>query len=337
MAVQKFLAVTVDTECDKGEAWRTQQPIRCRNVIEELPRSFHEPMHRLGIAPTYLLSPEVIRDEEAAAVLRELSGRRELGTHLHGEYIEPEPRWDAPGTYALQCEYPAELEWAKLCNLTQLFRERFGYAPTSFRAGRYGIAARTIGMLEALGYIADSSVTPYKWWAPSVRFLTAPPVPYYPSAEDITVPVPEGRVMEIPVGVLPGLFGKLPRAWRQRFNPYNPLVAWLWRRWNRSVWDVRPRLFYAAFTSLPDLLRTVHWYERLAERTGSAVALVMTCHSCEFRPGANPYFATRQQCQRFLDTMVRVAEYALRRGFEPATLSEIAQKVQPWKPWDGGG
>ncbi len=324
----RFIAVTVDTECDKGEAWRTQRPLRCRNVVEDLPRRFHQRMLHMGISPTYLLSPEVIRDEEAAAVLQALPGMPELGTHLHGEYIEPEPHWDAEGTYAMQCDYPAELEWAKLQRLTELFRQRFGYPPQSFRAGRYGISARTIPMLAALGYRVDSSVTPYKWWAPKVRFLTAPPFPYYPAEHDLNEPAPQGTVLEIPVGVLPGLFGKIPAAWRQRFNPYHPVVAWLWRRWNRAVYDLRPRLFYAAFTPLRELLQTVEWYSRLAERTGRDVALVLTCHSCEFRPGANPYFHTEEACQRFVETMCRVLDYALRRGFEPAPLREIARRIR---------
>jgi hypothetical protein len=289
-------------------------------------------MLRLGVNPTYLLSPEVIRDDAAATVLQHLPGSPELGTHLHGEYIEPEPCWDAEGTYAMQCDYPAELERAKLQRLTELFRERFGYTPRSFRAGRYGIAARTIPVLAALGYAVDSSVTPYKWWAPHVRFTTAPPFPYYPAAHDINEPAPEGTVLEIPVSVLPGLFGKLPPRWRARFNPYHPVVAWLWRRWNRSVWDLRPRLFYAAFTPLQELLQTVEWYRRLSEETGHDVALVMTCHSCEFRPGANPYFPTRQQCRQFIDTMLRVSDYALRRGFVPATLTQIAQSVRALVP-----
>ncbi|MEN3026574.1 MAG: hypothetical protein ABDH31_02555 [Chlorobiota bacterium] len=327
---RRFLAITVDTECDKGPGWRTQRPIRCRNVVEDVPRYFHEPFWHLGVRPTYLLSPEVIQDAEASEVLRGLPGAPELGTHLHGEYVEPEPQWDAEGTYTMQCTYPAELEWAKLRRLTELFRERFGIAPRSFRAGRYGIAARTIPMLAALGYTVDSSVTPYKWWAPEVRFMTAPPFPYYPSPHDISEPGPEGQVLELPVSVLPGIWDKIPAAWRKRFNPYHPVVAWLWRRWNRYVWDMRPRLFYAAFTPLRDLLRTVLWYAQLAERSGHDVVLVMTLHSCELRPGANPYFATRQQCQRFVDTMLRVTDCALRCGFVPATLAEIASQVRAW-------
>ncbi len=326
-AVQRFLVITVDTECDKGPRWRTQQPIRCRNVVEELPRDFHEPLWRRGIRPTYLLSPEVIRDEDAAAVLQTLPGEPELGTHLHGEYIEPEPQWDAEGTYAMQCDYPPELEWAKLQRLTELFRERFGRKPLSFRAGRYGISGRTIPMLEALGYIVDSSVTPYKWWAPRVRFTTAPPFPYHPSPSDLNTPAPEGKLLEIPVGVLPGLFGRLPRSWRERFDPYHPALAWFIRRWNRAVYDIRPRLFYAAFTSLRELLQTVEWYDRLSLREGRSIALVMTCHSCEFRPGANPYFDTALQCRRLIETMLRVVDYALRRGFIPATLAEVAQRL----------
>ena len=323
-----FFALTVDTECDKAEHWRTRYPIRCANIIEELPQLFHRRAVALGLRPTYLLSPEVLRDRDAVAALRSLESTYELGTHLHGEYIEPEADWNAPGTYAMQCNYSAEVEWQKLRNLTALFQEVIGESPRSFRAGRYGIAARSIAMLERLGYWVDSSVTPYKWWAPNVRFLDAPVLPYTPSTEDLCR-AGQGQLLELPVSVYPGAFGWLPSAWRRRFNPYHPVVAWLWRRWNRYVWDLRPRLFYAAFTPLPELLRTVDWYLKLAQRTGSDVALVMTCHSCEFRPGANPYFSSRSQCQRFLDTMFRTAEYALRRGCIGATLAEIAQQLRP--------
>ena len=36
----------------------------------------------------------------------------------------------------------------------------FGHAPASFRAGRFGIGPRSIGILDDLGYAVESSVTP---------------------------------------------------------------------------------------------------------------------------------------------------------------------------------
>jgi hypothetical protein len=213
-----FFALTVDTECDKAEHWRTRYPIRCANIIEELPQLFHRRAVALGLRPTYLLSPEVLRDRDAVAALRSLEGTYELGTHLHGEYIEPEADWNAPGTYAMQCNYSAEVEWQKLRNLTALFQEVIGESPRSFRAGRYGIAARSIAMLERLGYWVDSSVTPYKWWAPNVRFLDAPVLPYTPSTEDLCR-AGQGQLLELPGQRVPGRLRLAPQRMAPTLQP----------------------------------------------------------------------------------------------------------------------
>ena len=61
----------------------------------------------------------------------------------------------------MQGDYPPEIERGKLAALTELFRKRIGYSPTSFRAGRFGIGHDTGRWLFELGYLVDSSVVPH--------------------------------------------------------------------------------------------------------------------------------------------------------------------------------
>ena len=183
-----ILVVTVDTECDKGPAWRTQFPLSFRSVTDALPEVLMPLFRRHGVVPTLLLSPEVIRNDESARVLEGLRDC-ELGTHLHGEFIEPHANAGAVGTYETQCHYEPEIEREKLKNLTALFEGRFGRRPTSFRAGRFAATGRTLSYLEELGYLVDSSVTPFRTnyfqGGHTCNHWGAPLRPYRPSADDL--------------------------------------------------------------------------------------------------------------------------------------------------------
>ena len=106
------------------------------------------------------------------AFLAPLAGRgaAEVGAHLHPWTTPPfggEPglaRNDAAHTYPCHLDEP--LLAAKLRALTTAqIRDAFGAAPTSFRAGRFGLDATGARLLAELGYVVDSSVTPYVSWA----------------------------------------------------------------------------------------------------------------------------------------------------------------------------
>src|SRR4051794_28483267 len=78
-----YLCVSIDTECDQGPAWRTQQPSFAGvhvGIVERLQPLFAS----FGAKPTYLLAAEVIRDARSATELRHLSSC-ELGAHLHDD------------------------------------------------------------------------------------------------------------------------------------------------------------------------------------------------------------------------------------------------------------
>lgn len=181
-----YLAITVDTECDKGEKWRVKQPLSFKNTREGVVNNLQPIFDRYGVRATYLLSPEVINDALSVKVFKELSAKVELGTHLHSEFIEPLANFNTNNTDHYQADFSEDIEFQKLQNLTTLFVKTFGYNPTSFRAGRFGISQSTMKHLEDLKYLVDSSVTPDMQWKNSngskVNFFGAPYQPYHPKA-----------------------------------------------------------------------------------------------------------------------------------------------------------
>jgi hypothetical protein len=161
-----FLCVSIDCECDKGPKWRSQRPLAFAGVAEGIGARLQPLFEHFGAKPTYLLSPEVIRDAASAEQLAALDGRAELGAHLHGEYAEP-GAFEPDVTTVFQRDYALDVERAKFAYLTKLFTDTFGRAPPSFRAGRFGIGASSIGILEELGFAVESSVTPHVDWSSS--------------------------------------------------------------------------------------------------------------------------------------------------------------------------
>jgi len=312
------LVVSLDTECDKGRKWRLKRPLRFENVLEGVPRRLQPLFDRYGIRATYLLSPEILKDDACADAMRTLEGRAELGTHLHAEFIEPDPKPGADVTDAFQSEYPPEVERAKLRNLTRLFEARFGRAPTSFRAGRYAIGPHTLTFLEELGYAVDSSVTPHAWWLRrknfGVNFMGAPDQPYHPSARDFRR---RGamRILEVPITLVNPFWERWPAALRRAVDPTRSwqsiLLKALFRRRLRSTW-LRPSLATA-----DEMLAVTKHMD--AKANGRPATLCMMFHSNEATRGTSPYNLTEREVEDFLDRLDRYFE----RLFESADVRSI--------------
>jgi hypothetical protein len=228
-----FLCVSIDCECDKGPGWRTQKPLTFKGITQGLGERLQPLFARFGAKPTYLLSPEVLRDGASLETLCALRRGAELGTHLHGEFAEP-GAFEPDFTGAFQCHYDRDMEAAKLSCLTGRYRDAFGQTPRSFRAGRFGIGSHSLGFLAEQGYAVDSSVTPHKDWdragAPQVSFLGAPTQPYWPDFRDPQTPGSPGPLLEVPVTIRPAkipLLGRLlePRWLRPTKNRAAKLIA----------------------------------------------------------------------------------------------------------------
>ena len=87
----------------------------------------------------------------------------EFATHLH-PWVNPpftEEQDQVCETESYPGNLPAEMEMAKLRELTQKISEVSGIRPTTYLAGRYGVGPNTAKCLKELGYKCDISISPF--------------------------------------------------------------------------------------------------------------------------------------------------------------------------------
>ena len=71
-----YLCVSIDTESDKGKGWRSRRPMSFEGITDGVVERLHPLFERFGAKPTYLLSPEVLRDAGVASRSSGSSRRR---------------------------------------------------------------------------------------------------------------------------------------------------------------------------------------------------------------------------------------------------------------------
>ncbi len=154
--------ITVDTESDN--VWTDRLNPSMRNVA-----ALHvlaSILRRFSARATCLVSYRVADNPQAVAILRELvdAGLVEVGSHLHPW---ENPPFMADGMDRRYHTYPQELPLVvfrqKLEALTERIAENFD-RPVCYRGGRWGLAPQHVGVLEELGYLVDTSVTPLLSW-----------------------------------------------------------------------------------------------------------------------------------------------------------------------------
>jgi hypothetical protein len=318
-----YLSVTIDTECDKGPKWLIKRPLQFKAVTEGIPDVLEQLFRKYQVKATYLLSPEVIKDDACVSVLKDVSkGGAELGTHLHGEFIEPYMTEDTDATWAMQNTYSEEIEYEKIRNLTLLFESKFGYKPRSFRAGRYGIGKKSLNMLAEQGYLVDSSVAPNCRWKDKggeATFYGAPVTPYYPNAND---PLMSGKlsILEVPLTIgktwwhyfpsaLVRTVNKYPRLWLSPIHRLN-LIHHFTPIWLRPTWFT--------FEQMKDLI-----LDCLKKATPQGTVFVMMFHNVEAVPGCSPSIQDQDQLRIFMDRMESTFQFFNQLSARSLTLSEI--------------
>lgn len=310
------VAISVDTEADAGPTWRRSDPLAFRSVTIGIGRLLTPLFTRFAVRPTYLLSSEVLEDDESMSVLSRLSDV-ELGTHLHGDHVPPSASQRPAGTASseLACLYPEGIERAKLATITQLFAERVGRAPRAYRAGRYGASGRTARLLAELHYGVDASVAPGTVWTSDrhpgrrVDFRGAPLVPYRPGPNDLREHG-DLAIVEVPITILPR-----PLWWDAALMTGQWLLGR--PRVRHPVW-LRP-----STTSWPWLGWTMRQAVTRTAHDGRAWLHVMF-HSMEVTAGTSPYSRSQEEADRVLSRLHRLLGALDLAGARFHTLSEIA-------------
>jgi len=292
--LSKTFVLTIDVEIDAGRKWKTSNPASYEGVIQGI-AVLQDLCEAYGVKPVYLISPAVMVDMESVRFLNSLDPAHcELGTHLHGEYIAPNATFSGPDFSGcdpseMQCTYDKEIEFGKLQNLTNRFIELFGYAPKSFRAGRFGARGWTIECLQKLGYTHDTSVTPYRNWHDIVDYSTPGCLsPYYPSTDNICQ-TGSSTVLEVPVSITPEL------------------------EWLRPT----PR-----FADFPKCQKVIDWYETHVHPT----VLCSMFHNVELVPDKSPYCKTLDDCQGMLTTIEKTFKLLRDRNYQFKTLREVTKE-----------
>ncbi|HEY8074463.1 MAG TPA: hypothetical protein VIF62_10140 [Labilithrix sp.] len=309
MSSRAYLCVSIDTECDKGKGWRSRKPMSFDGIHDGVVKRLHPLFVEHGAKPTYLLSPEVLRDERCVEALRALEGGSELGTHLHGEYAEP-GAFEPDMTREFQRDYTPEIEREKLTYLTDLFIRAFAHQPVSFRAGRFGIGASSIGILESLGYAVESSVTPHMDWssagAPGLSFHGAPTQPYRPDPIDPARPG-DAAILEVPVTI------------RRRFANALPIVGRLVDPdWLRPTRGTAEKLVRVAEDEIAEARR---------RSPGRPVVLNAMFHNVEVVPSTSPYADSEEQARGILGRLRALLDFARRESIAVVGLGDVPEIV----------
>jgi hypothetical protein len=301
--VKIYLCISIDVEPDCSKNWLYSTPLAFTGVSRGIAEKLHPLFNEFGIQPTYLINNVVLEDDESIAVFKSLDNGFELGTHLHGDFIEPgKVHSDYAGKDGLmnQCFLEPETEYGKLKNITSLFTDRFGYSPASFRAGRFSAGRNTIRSLADLGYKVDTSVTPKIIWNDFTRehpvdYSRAPDQPYWTDENSFPGLSFSKKMLQVPVSIVAARrYGIFKRA-----------------RWLRPYYS--------------DTAGMIKVTDRMTEknREKSIIVLNMMFHNIEVMPGLSPYTQSDSDVIKYLDSMKGFFEFCLKKNIQPATLSSI--------------
>ena len=307
--------ISIDTEEDMPQ-WRPENVFSVKN-LSALP-ALHEILLNSGATPTYLVDSAVIANEQSINFLSDVAhkGQTEVGLHLHCWNTEPILEEENAGKATVLNELSSEIQRNKINNLHKSFVNRFGFAPSSFRAGRYGLSSQSALELKKLGFIVDSSVVPEHsfahYGAPDYRGFDRRPfmLGFDNGSSLLELPVSAGLVTRLPSWLkklyfdIPG-WTKIPGA-LHRLN----LARMLWLR--PTSYTVKEMYQLARF---------------MQERSPNTIFNIMF-HSSEVYPGASPYNQTEEDVENFLNRLKAIIQYLLSLGARPATLTQAALYIQ---------
>lgn len=319
-----YFIITIDTECDKSRDWSVPYPWSFDNILKAIPGRLQPLFQMYDIRPTYLISPEVLYDPNCIKVLSSLKGANELGTHLHGEYIEPHSKFNSKSTADYQADYSYEIEYEKMLNMTNLFASSFGFRPLSFRAGRFGIGPFTLRILDELGYLADSSIFPLKIISTkhhTLNFHDYSVKPYFPDVNTLS-PINRSKqlkIVEVPITVHARLFQWLPKVISRVITS------------SRTLTTASELLFGKMMTRTHSLRPSVSNVHKLVQVINSHLAIHhenepvfinMMFHSSEIRPGCSPYTRNEGEVTELLNRIENVIVFLKEINARSITMSE---------------
>lgn len=313
------LIVTIDTEEDNWGQYDlgdcTLENIERIDVLQEL-------FDRHGVNPTYLVTYPVATDKGAINRLRRImaDGRCEIGTHCHP--------WNTPpfeearnARNSMLCNLDADLQYKKIDTLHQVITRNFGVAPTSFRAGRWGIGSDTPQILRQLGYKVDTSIMAFQNWEEfgGPDYSDAFPNPFMWGNQEGALTEPFSSIMEIPAtsGFAQRNFQLCDRLWLALGGQITQKLHL------RGILD-RLGILNKIWLS-PETSSSSQMIRLTTAMMKQGYHMVnMFFHSTALKAGLSPFVKTREDEDRFLRTIEEYLVFAGNTGIESITLSNAA-------------
>jgi hypothetical protein len=262
-------------------------------------RVLQELLTAYGIVPTYLLTYPVLEDTDVLPILRRQleKGQCAVGVQLH-PWVTP-PFDDAPSRRrSFSGNLEANLEERKLVVLKAQFRRAFGFDPTVYRAGRYGLSQHTSCLLEKHGFAIDTSV------APRTNFVTEGGRDYTSFDYRLFWFGQQHSLLEIPLcRDIVGWAGSWASTLYQSFS--GPLLSRL------HAHSVLTRSRCAERVTLSPEGNDVSAMRRLVHglRADGQQVFTLSFHSSSLQAGRNPYVRSKADLHGFYDRMSAILDH----------------------------
>ena len=313
--------ISIDTEADNQWISSNQLTVENLNFIprfQALCESFH-------FIPTYLCTHEIVDSENFENTLLEFQdkGHAEIGSHLHPWSNPPFENPSENLAHAFPTELSNALFKKKMSNLTDLIEHKAGRRPSSYRAGRWGLNASHIPVLLELGYIVDSSVTPFIDWNETIGvkkhgedFRRAPCRAYSLNMKDVCKEGDSGLI-EIPPTIV-FLHGFMEKSkLLQEFYSKHSDSALAYRL--DKLFNIGPKWLRPFPETSSDLLIKIC---KLA-MTKNFQYVHLMFHSSELMPKGSPYTPTQETVDEIFDKLKNVFNFLVKSGVKPSTLNKF--------------
>jgi hypothetical protein len=294
-------ALFVDTEEDFDWSLpftRTEHSTRSASAMAV----FQRRMSAAGIKPVYVVDYAIASDPAAVELLRGFqdAGTCTIGAHLH-PWITPPHDEVLSGPNSFAGNLPPDLEKAKLELLTSKIEDSFGTRPTIFRAGRYGVGARTAQTLVELGYTIDTSIR--------ARFdYSAQKGPDFTRFRPLPYKLMNGALLEIPLTAL--FLGPIKAS-----APVQRVLS--------RVGLARRVALTPEGTSLKDAMKAI---DVLLDQNHRLFSL--SFHSPSLAPGNTPFVCTPGDLDAFYEWWDAILNHFAKRGVKPTSIEEIADAAR---------
>jgi len=315
--------ITIDTEEDNWGA-HTEAAGTVEN-IQALPR-LQAIFDKYEAVPTYLINYPVASQTESISILSKLvhEGNCEIGAHCH-PWNTPPITQELNAVNSMMCNLEYEQLIQQLGFLDNTIQKNFGIKPVSFRSGRWAFHENVAKCLVELGYLVDTSVSPFVNWSKDhgTDFSRSPTQPYYFDAADIRLDKKNGKLLEIPatIGYCQANFSlchKIAEGIRSsQLSKLRLLGALDWLRLLNFYW-LSPEL-----SSGEQMVRLSKRFVKSGHQF-----LNMSFHSTSLLPGKTPFVNNERDLVELLNRIEYFLKYATENNFNILPLS-AATRIFP--------